>query len=95
MTALDFQKKHRQALADFLASEIGRDLLATLHDLRMQPKGSANSNADSYTLGGIAGYEQCEKNILALSLVPKTPVRPVRENYGVPDKTPEEEAPKA
>jgi hypothetical protein len=95
MTALDFQVKHRPALAEFLASDLGQDLMVVLHNLRMKPSFGGSESSAGYVLGSINGYEQCEQNIIALSLVPKTLTPQPVQNYGVTDKPVEPEKPPA
>ena len=94
MTALDFQKKHRKALEELLATELGQDLMVTLHNLRMKPTCDGAEHQAAYRLGAIAGYEQCEQNILGLSIAPKTLSPNPGQTYGVPDR-PKDQPPKA
>ncbi len=86
MSALDFQKKHRKALEDFLSTEVGRDLMQVLHDLRPPASFGNNEPSAAYVLGVISGYERCEQAIIALSLIPKTAIPQPEADYGVKEK---------
>lgn len=90
MIPLEFQKKHLAEYSKFLNSEMGKDFIATLEELRMGPSCDAQPHIAHYRLGGIAGYEECLSKIIKLAIFIPEKIEP-KMDYGHSAPPPKEE----
>lgn len=90
MKILEFQKRHLVEYQKFLKSEMGKDFLLALENLRMVPTCDQQPHQVAYRLGGIAGYEECLSMILRLSQFNEIQKNPDM-NYGHKKPEPETE----
>lgn len=86
MTIPEFQKIYGPKWAEVLKSDMGRAALETLHDARMLPTCDGAEHQAVYRLGGIAGYEQGEKNLISMASAARVPTQGPEQNYGVHEK---------
>jgi hypothetical protein len=91
MNPIEFQKKHLANLNAFLATELGRDLMEILHNMRPPLACKTTEHETTFSTGEVSGYERCERNILLLCAPPKQMAKQPTQHYGVKDAEPQDD----
>lgn len=89
MSPAEFQATKGPELKAFLLSPLGTDLLNALNALKPAYEFPIHEHLMTANRESIRGYEACLKNIIALTMIPKSTTQP-EANYGVPDRKPTE-----
>lgn len=89
MTAQEFQGLHSGDLKKWLETPAGQAFFNILNALRPNYEFPVHEHLMMANREAIRGYEMCLRNIVALTMPPKTVTQP-EANYGVPDRKPEE-----
>lgn len=88
MTPSEFQINHGSELEKFLRTPLGKEFFNTINALvPVMPDSFPNEHSMLRSYAKIEGYQTCLRNMIALTMIPKTTVQP-EANYGVPDKEP-------
>lgn len=85
MSPNDFRKKHHAALKIFLSSEVGKDMLVALHQMRPLFVTTGLPHIHTESSGAVRGFENCERAIPFLS-TPVLPNEEIEMTYGVVEK---------
>jgi hypothetical protein len=86
MNFSDFQKRYSTELKNFLETDAGKSMIATLSGLRPRLIAQTSEHETAVRFGQASGYEVCIGNILLLAS-PIPPKKPDPEaDYGVTKK---------
>lgn len=90
MTRQQFVDKHGEALKIFLNSECGIASLTFLNGMKPIYEFSKEPHLFAENRGATRGYELCLRNLISLSLLPKSNEE-IEADYGVPDNNQQSE----